>query len=357
MKKLCQWMAMLPLVAGLAACDDFSKDAAPNQTGELCWILDREAFTKSDVELPDTNDFLLTIRDSQGAILYDGPYGESPTSLSVTPGSYSVSVISATFSSPAFNRPQYGDEEVVVVQSGESVTVKLQCTLLNAGIRLRTSADFLTTYPDGVLYVKQGSVRIMYGYMETRILYVKPGDASVILYQNGKDQTLLTRKLESRDILTLRISAPGNTSGVPSIQVAVDTTKNWLSDSFIIGDGDSGQEGPSDAYSVAALSGHIGEKAVWVYGYIVGGDLTAAGKSVKTSDITKNTHLALADRASVTAKASCCAVELPSGPVRDALNLVDHPGLIGTRVWVKGNVTERYFGTIGLKGTNEYLQK
>ena len=35
-------------------------------------------------------------------------------------------------------------------------------------------------------------------------------------------------------------------------------------------------------------------------------------------------------------------------------NLVDHPELIGKRVYVKGNVVASYFGTTGLKGTSEY---
>ncbi|MBO7396529.1 MAG: hypothetical protein J6T89_00540, partial [Bacteroidales bacterium] len=87
---------------------------------------------------------------------------------------------------------------------------------------------------------------------------------------------------------------------------------------------------------------------------VVGGDLSAAGATVKTSGITKATHLALASRASVTAKASCVAVELPSGKVREALNLVDHPELIGRKIYVKGNVVESYFSTVGLKGCSEW---
>ena len=76
--------------------------------------------------------------------------------------------------------------------------------------------------------------------------------------------------------------------------------------------------------------------------------------SVKTEGITKNTHIALADRSAVTDKSSCLAVELPKGSVRDALNLVDRPELRGKRVYVKGNVVSSYFGTTGLKNVKEY---
>ena len=109
--------------------------------------------------------------------------------------------------------------------------------------------------------------------------------------------------------------------------------------------------------SVSDASSHIGEDEIWVYGYIVGGDLSTAGTTVKTSKLTKATHLAIAARSSVTAKASCVSVELPKGPVRDALNLVDHPDLIGSRVYLKGSVVASYFGTTGLKGVTDYVLK
>lgn len=356
------------LAAALASCDDFGlfppSDGSP--VGELRWILDRESVTKAAEELPDTNDFLLTIRDGKGNLLYDGTYGDSPQSLSVAEGNYTITVISSPFTTPAFAKPQYGDEQVVRISAGSSVTVRLKCTLLNAGIRLKIAPDFLTSLPDGILYVQQADVKLKYQYRETRIAYVKPGEVSVLLYNQGSMETLFTRTLAAREILTVSISAPApETGGKSTIQIQTDTTKTWNQDSYVIGgdnpgqgggDGNSGDE-PDDALSVSDAAAHLGEEGVWVYGYIVGGDLTSAGKNVKTGGITKNTHLALADRSSVTVKESCLAVELPKGKVRDALNLVDHPDLIGTRVYLKGNLVESYFGTKGLKATSDFVLK
>lgn len=354
-----KWMALIPLVAGCAACDDFT--LMNGDKGELRWSLEALPGTRAQAEIPDTNDFLLTIKDARGQTLYDGPYGDSPASLQVDPGSYSVSIVSVTFTAPAFARPQYGDDQVVVVPSGKTVSVRLNCTLRNAGIRLQTAPSFLESYPDGVLYVKQGSSRLMYGYAEKRIAYFPPGEVSVILYDSGKEQTLLTRTLAARDILSVNISAPGAKSS-GSLSVAVDTVKNWRSENYRLGGDGSGGSGnsgevESSAISVTDAAAHVGETGVWVYGYIVGGDLTSAGKSVKTSGITKATHLAIAARSSVTDKASCVAVELPAGKVREGLNLVDHPDLIGSRLFVKGNLTASYFGTTGLKGTSDYALK
>lgn len=354
---------MLPVVLAVAACDDFG--AFSQGSGELRWSLDPGLFTKAVEELPDTNDFILTIRDAGGSILYEGAYGDSPESLEVGAGSYSVGVISEPFTAPAFDHPQYGDEQVVTVESGESVTVKLQCTLQNAGVRLKIDSDFLTNYPDGTLYVAQGTDKLLYKYKESRIAYLIPGSFSLLMQNLGETETLFTRGIAKREILTLRIQAPAPVqSGKSQIVVAVDTSKIWTTDLFVIGGDNGGNdtggnsgEAPKDAISVGQAASHAGEKDIWLYAYIVGGDLSSAGKSVKTSGITKSTHFAVADRSSVTAKESCVAVELPKGALRDALNLVDHPDLIGTRIYLKGNVVENYFGTTGLKGTSDYVKK
>ena len=368
--------ALVPLAAAVSACDDFGLGFLQGQ-GELRWIIESEgAGTRASAEIPDTNDFILRVSNADGKVLYEGPYGESPESLLVDAGSYTVGIRSIEFTAPGFSRPLYGDEQVVVVKGGAVVTVRLNCTLQNAGVRLQVAPDFLTSYPDGVLYLKAGETRLMYSYSEKRIASFPPGPVSLLLYNQGKDETLLSRTLDARTILTLNISAPhgGGSATASSISVAVDTAKVWNSESYVIGGGGSsggssggsgnsgsGGSGGDDeidgAYSVAQAPSHAGEDGVWVFGYIVGGDLSTAGTTVKTSKVTKATHLAIATRSTVTAKASCVAVELPKGKIRNALNLVDHPDLIGTRVYLKGSLVTSYFGTTGLKGTSEYVLK
>ena len=375
--------ALLPLVAALGACDDFGLRSGGQ--GELRWIIgDSGSGTRaSAAEIPDTNDFILKVSDAGGKILYEGAYGDSPESLLVDAGSYTVAVHSIEFTAPGFSRPVYGDEQVVVVKAGATVTVRLDCVLENAGVRLQVAPDFLTSYPDGVLFLKSGDTRLMYGYSEKRIAYFKPGPISLVLNNRGADEILLTRTLDARTILTLSISAPhGGAAAASSITVAVDTAKVWNHESYVIGGGGSGSGSGSgggsgsgsgsgggtgggddpgseldNAYSVSQASDHVGEDGVWVFGYIVGGDLSTAGTTVKTSKLTKATHLAIAARSTVTAKASCVAVELPKGAVRDALNLVDHPDLIGSRVYLKGSIVASYFGTTGLKSVSDYVLK
>ena len=339
------------------ACDDFLSPAAGE--GELFWSLDphvRVVQTKAASELPDTNDFNLKIAASDGTILYDGKYGDSPESLLVKAGEYSVSIRSAAFDAPAFDSPQYGDDQTVSVKGGDEVHVMLLCRQVNSGIRLKFSPSIPETFPDGAFYLCSEKGKLLYSYIEKRIAYFLPGEILLVMRNGSKDEELLKRELAPSEVLTLNLAAPDEAAGgKSSISVAIDTAKVWTTEDFVIGGGQgSGGGEPSDAIGVPEASAHVGEKDVWVYGYIVGGDLTSAGKSVKTSGITKATHLAIAARSSVTAKASCVAVELPKGDIRDALNLVDHPDLIGTRIFVKGNIVSSYFGTTGLKGTSEY---
>ena len=345
-------LAALPLFACLTACDDFEAVLGTQEPGELLWSM--QTVTKGVCEVPDTNDFYLYVRDASGKTLYEGYYGDSPTVLQVQPGTYTVKAVSGEFPEPAFERPQYGDEQTVVVGSGQKVTVHLACALLNCGVQLDIAPEFPAVYPGAKLFLGQEPWRLEYLLSEKRTAYFFPGEVTLGMSSNGEDVPLLTRSLRARDVLRLKVSAAPDAQG-GSIEVGIDTTRNWIDDSYVIGGSseDCG-DSPENAVSVGDAAAHAGENGVWIYGYIVGGDLSARGASVKTSGITKNSHLAIAARSSVTEKASCIAVELPSGPIRDALNLVDHPQLIGTRVFLKGNLVEKYFGTTGLKGTSDY---
>ena len=92
-------------------------------------------------------------------------------------------------------------------------------------------------------------------------------------------------------------------------------------------------------------------------GYIVGGDLTSTGSKMNTGPaFTKDTHIAIAARASVTDKSSCLSVELPKGEIRDALNLLDNPGMLGRLVYLKGDIVASYYGIPGLKNVKEFCE-
>ena len=95
---------------------------------------------------------------------------------------------------------------------------------------------------------------------------------------------------------------------------------------------------PDGAYAIPEAYEHAGESGAWVQGYIVG-IATSSRKFPSDTTIVRE---------------RCLAVQLPAGKIRDSLNLVDHPGLTGREIYIKGDLVDAYFGIPGLKSPSEY---
>jgi hypothetical protein len=90
----------------------------------------------------------------------------------------------------------------------------------------------------------------------------------------------------------------------------------------------------------------------------VGGDLTSAGNGISfAAPFSSMTCLAIAARTSVSEKSSCMSVQLSKGDFRDALNLVDHPELLGRKIFLKGDIVSAYYGIPGIQNLTEYSLK
>ena len=346
--------------AVIMSCDMLVRTQEPGEL-RIAFAHDQEALTRAGLSIPDTSDFILTVSDSKGRTIYEGPYGDSPESLSLDPGSYVVKVVSSEFVKPAFSSPQFADEQCVVVPSGGVADVKLACVQTNCGIRLKIDSGFLDAFPDGVLLLKSSFGRIVYGYSERRAAYFKPGDISLVLSNKGSDEVLMTRNLEARDMLVLKVgvassgSAGGNsTAKKGSLTVSVDTTRNWMTGSYVIGgNNDEGGYGVRDALTVSQALESIGDQDVWISGYIVGGDLSSASASFE-KPFSSRTNLLIGPRSSTVDKNACLSVQLPSGELRDELNLVDNPELLGRKICLKGDIVDAYYGIPGVKNITEY---
>lgn len=316
----------------------------------------QELLTRSGLEIPDTSDFILTVKDNKGAVIYDGTYGASPQSLILKAGSYTVKVLSAQFSKPAFSAPQFGDEQCILVSEGEVTDVRLECRQMNSGIRLHIDSGFLSKYPDGALILKSSFGRLLYGFKEKRIAYFAPGNISLVLADGGTDEVLLTRTLKAQEILELKlkVGASGDSSqeaaAADKISVTVDTSRVWKSEDYVIGSGGSSGGG---ILSVSEAVSSPGEEDVYVSGYIVGGDLTSSSASFE-KPFSSRTNIMIGPRTNTSEKSSCLSVQLSSGEIRDALNLVDNPGLLGRKVLLRGDIVDAYYGIPGIKNITEY---
>ena len=339
----------------LASCEAFIP-VRPEGRLYLRFCEDVFLATRAGGDVPDTNDFILTVLDSKGVEVYRGKYGDSPVSLNVPTGSYTVEAVSCEFEAPKFSAPQYGDRQVVAVVSGSDSHVELVCRQLNAGVKLNIAPDFLTSYPHGSLHLKSPDGRLLYSYSEKRIAFFNPGSVSLILSDGADDEVLLTRTVESQEILVLNVSAPPPGTSGQGISVSVDTTRNWTFEDFVIGQGGDRGGTVETAYNVGQARAAAGAEDVWVCGYVVGGDLSSSSASF-TPPFKSRTNLVLASRSSVTDRASCLSVQLQKGDIRDALNLVDNPDILGTEVFLKGDIVEAYYGIPGLQNITEYKFK
>ena len=109
------------------------------------------------------------------------------------------------------------------------------------------------------------------------------------------------------------------------------------------------------AYTVTeALAAYVdGQKIpAIVTGYIVGA-MNSTGYVPEFGTTTVATNLLLSDNADEDNIANCVIVQLPSGNIRSALNLVDNPDNYKKQVKVTGSI-EKYFQSAGLKTPTAY---
>ncbi len=119
--------------------------------------------------------------------------------------------------------------------------------------------------------------------------------------------------------------------------------------------GGAGSEAePYNVAQIIAMGPDAAQTAVFVKGYIVG---SCTGKDFAsatfTADGASNTNVLIADNASCTDAAKCIPVQLPSGDVRTALSLQQHPENLGKQVLLGGDIA-KYFSQPGFKNTSSY---
>lgn len=364
-------LAAAAMLALPCACDLSSDNGSQGQGNLSVHFCQGTSFTSpsetkssTSSEIPDTLDFLLSVTSEAGESIYDGTYGDFPRSMTVDAGNYYVSVRSIDFEAPAFSAPEYGDDQLVVVPSGGSVDVSLECTLLNCGVKLSIASGFLTAYPNGVIFVKSEDGKLMYSYSEDRIAYFNPGDVTVYMNEGSTDTDFFTRTLSAREILSVAISVSASSSSSGgstdiggsegSLSIIVDTTATWINTSYTIGEGFTDGTDSDSAMDITAAKQNVGEEDVWVYGYIVG-CFKSSANMVTEADFPMASNMAISDRRGETDRSNCLSVELKSGSdLREEANLVDNPDNLGRKIFLKGTIVESYYGINGIKSISEF---
>lgn len=351
MRRVCFLMAVLLLagceemwnrgecVVRLSFSQDYSK------------MVEIERTRGGGVEIPDTNDFILVIENEGGEELFRDTYENRPEQITLPEGSYTFGVYSREFDVPAFDSPQFGDEQSVSV-TVDGVSISFQCKQLNSGMRCTFEESFTDLFPSSRILLVQDDTNISYIYTEERIAYFDPGKVDVYITQIDSDRKLFTRNLDQGEVLTINFSADVSSTSGADFSIAVDTGRVWISENYIYGKERDGSS-KSRALLVSDLPNMVGAAGVWVKGYIVGGDLSSSS-ALYAPPFTSRTNFMISDVLNVSSREGCASVELKSGAVRDDLNLVDHPEYLGRVVYVKGKIVEAYFGLPGIKNVSEY---
>ncbi len=117
---------------------------------------------------------------------------------------------------------------------------------------------------------------------------------------------------------------------------------------------------PMSCYQVLLGTSVEGYSSVWVTGYIVGCVNTGISNtcSANTADFSApgpvNTNILMADTPDERDWTKCITVQLPSGPVRTALNITDASNK-GKQVTILGTIGVKYCGVYGVKAVSAYV--
>lgn len=117
---------------------------------------------------------------------------------------------------------------------------------------------------------------------------------------------------------------------------------------------------PMTAYQCLIGSVNPDRAEVWVTGYIVGVVNTEVGNVLNDrcaqfeGPFGVNTNLIIAMNPEEHNWENCATVQLPSGSVRSALNLVDNPDNLGALVTIKGTTGSKYCGAYGVRSASDF---
>ncbi len=310
-------------------------------------IYSRLSLWSSALEGIDTNNFHLSIYSGTGGKVYEGKYGARPEEIVVLPGAYDIKLSSSKFHKPAFDSPQYGDEQTVIVDENATVAVTLNCRMTNSAMRLTFSETFREMFPGEGITIVEENGELFYPYDQESYAYLNCGTAELHYRCASTDTLLFSRRMEPAQMLTLNLSYSKERRSA-SMKVDFDTTRKWISEDY-----DTSLRIPTGALTIPQAKEMIGEKNIMVFGYILGGDATISTIRVG-APFTSRTNIVIAPTMLERNRNNMFVVELPSGDIREELNLVVHPEHLGKAIVVTGNIAESYYGYPGIKSTKAY---
>ncbi|MFA7116776.1 MAG: DUF6359 domain-containing protein [Bacteroidales bacterium] len=298
----------------------------------------------------DTNDFILTISNSEGKEVFNGLYKNRPEKLEVIPGMYNIGVYSGVFDSPAFSSPQYGDKQEILVAAGQKVFISLECSLLNSGLQLCTSDEFREIFEGGYIMVTSDFGELKYEFENNEIGYFTNTLVYITLFTEDKEQRIGHAYLTDKMILKIIINV--KKLDIDGFKIEIDSTRINSLDYITIGEDRDGFT-KETALLVDDAIYWEGMDDMWVKGYIIGTKETGNDNYDFEPPFETYTNLIIATVSSERSPQRIFPIQIPTGSLRDTLSLVIKPENFGREILLKGDI-EPYLGSIGMESVSEF---
>lgn len=109
-----------------------------------------------------------------------------------------------------------------------------------------------------------------------------------------------------------------------------------------------------DPFSITDAPIFLGAKDVWVKGYVVGYYTSSSYTSFvnNATDVTSASNIAMALTPTETDGKKTFPVQLPTGIIRDVVNLQQNPQNLGKEILLRGDINT-YYGLVGLRNTDK----
>ncbi len=213
--------------------------------------------------------------------------------------------------------------------------------------------DYTITATDGGYTIKMSDDRYLYqtGTYNSFNFNAAPTEGQVWTIEAQSDGTFkITNNSVSKYVqYSTKYSSYGSyadaqENGVLPALYVFDSEKQVADDPSAKG----AEANPYIVSEVQAITDYPSGK-VWVKGYIAGCVNTSKGSELSTGDPVAS-NIALSETGEFT---TVIPIQLPSGDVRTALNLVDNAGNLGKEVLLYGNI-QKYCGVTGLKTVTDF---
>lgn len=349
-KRISIFLSVVVPLLFLASCSSDSDDITPDGGVGSLRI---DAVTDSGVDLierentranTDVSTYTLVLEKQGAEPIIVGKLPSDGVVRDIPAGEYNVRLASHyDYFTPVFEAPTYeGVQEGVTIEGGKTTSVSLTCEQSNAGVYFvyDASLEEVGGFSNVIPTVTQGESALVFqgdqkesrGYFHAKPAILTLNDGGKPLTINGvKEQVLQLGARQLWEItLAVSIAEDGKLVVTATVKV-IDAPTNKVEFEVEL---ESGSE--DNPLTVSMLPNLVGSKEVWVEGYVVNPPTTL--RSAEGS--TKN-YIYLADEATESNLANCARIELEEGSeIQARLNIVDHPGLVGEKVSVKGDIAE-----------------